>query len=132
MRQITRRITKTTMINAVSNTTRRTAAMNPWRKIDSQLPPLAGRPAPVEGPEVSGTPATGVLVGVGVGVGVSVGVDVGVRVGVSVGVGEGVVVGVSVGVGEGVTVGVSVGVGEGVRVGSTDVGCGLRVLVGSG
>ena len=111
--------------------------MNPWRKIDSQLPPAAGRPAPVEGTEVAGSPATGgtgqgVSVGPGVEVGVSVGVDVGVRVGVSVGVGEGVIVGVSVGVGEGVRVGMSVGIGEGVRVGGTGVGAGLRVLVGNG
>jgi UDP-3-O-[3-hydroxymyristoyl] glucosamine N-acyltransferase len=130
MRQTTRRITRTTMIKAVSSTTRRTAAMNPWKKIDSKVPPLAGRPAP--GSEASGDPGSGVLVGVGVKVGVSVGVGDGVMVGVSVGVGDGVMVGVSVGVGDGVTVGVSVGVGNGVWVGGTDVGCGRRVLVGSG
>ena len=123
MRQMTSRITSTTMINAVNSTTRRTAATNPWRNIDSQVPPAAGRPTP---------PGTGVLVGVGVEVGVSVGVGEGVIVGVSVGVGEGVIVGVSVGVGDGVTVGVSVGVAVGVRVGGTGVGTTRRVLVGSG
>ena len=108
MRQTTRRITSTTMIKAVSNTTSRTAAMKPWRKNDSQVPPLAGRSAPVDGAPASGGAGRGVSVGLGVGVGVSVGVDVGVSVGVSVGVGDGVMVGVSVGVGEGVSVGVSV------------------------
>jgi UDP-3-O-[3-hydroxymyristoyl] glucosamine N-acyltransferase len=131
MRQITSRITSTTMIKAVRSTTRRTAATNPCRNIDSQVPPAAGRPAPVPGSEGS-APGTGVLVGVGVKVGVSVGVGEGVMVGVSVGVGEGVIVGVSVGVGEGVRVGVSVGVAVGVRVGGTDVGTTRRVLVGSG
>jgi len=106
MRQTTRRITRTTIMKAVSSTTSRTAAMNPWKKVDSQVSPAAGRPASSDGPEVSGAAATGVRVGVEVGTGVSVGVGDGVIVGVSVAVGDGVTVGVSVGVAEGVTVGV--------------------------
>ena len=130
IRQTTRRITKTTMMNAVSSTTSRTAAMNPWKKVDSQVSPAAGKPAPSEGSEVSGAAGTGVRVGAAVGTGVSVDVGDGVMVGVLVAVGDGVIVGVSVGVGEGVMVGVAVGTG--VLVGGTWVGRGLGVLVGSG
>jgi hypothetical protein len=72
-------------IKAVSNTMSRTAATKPWKKIDSQLPPVSGGPTAGMGVDVARAEATGVpVVGLGVRVGVSVGV--GVKVGVLVGV----------------------------------------------
>jgi hypothetical protein len=142
IRQATKSKTRTMMMNAVRRTTNRTAAIKPWKKIDSQLPPVPGKPAPVEGSdgdatEVTGMPAWPVGLGVKVGVSVGVGVEVGVSVGVGVGVGVsvGVGVGVSVGVGDGVGVSVGVEVGGRVAVGGRGVdgtSVGGRVLVGRG
>jgi hypothetical protein len=135
IRQATSRRSSTTMMKAVRRTINRTAAMNPWKKTDSQPPPVVGGPATgVPGPTVGLGVKVAVWVGVDVEVGVSVGV--GVEVGVSVGVG----VGVSVGVGVGVGVSVDVGLGAKVAVGGTGVGgtgvggtrVGARVAVGRG
>jgi hypothetical protein len=134
MRQATKSRTKTTMMKAVRRTISRTAAMNPWKKIDSQPPPVPGiSPSEDDGGTTTATSAP--RVGLGVMVGVSVGVGVGVKVGVGVGVSVGVGVGVSVGVGVGVGVSVGVGLGIKVAVGGTAVGgtrVGARVAVGRG
>jgi hypothetical protein len=88
MRQATRRVTRTMTIKAVSSTMSKTAATKPWKKIDSQLPPVAGGPAAGTGVDDARTEATGVPTpAVGLGVRVGVWVGVGVEVGVSVGVG---------------------------------------------
>lgn len=117
------------MIKPVRRTINRMAAIKPWKKVDSQVPPVLGVPPSAGGVRRPGTGVPEAGVGVEVEVGVSVGVGVGVRVGVSVGVGVGVRVGVSVGVGVGVWVGVRVGVGLGVKVA---VAGGRGVLVGAG
>lgn len=130
------------MMKAVRRTTSRTAEMNPWKKIDSQPPPVPGMsPSEEEGGTTTGVPGPTVGLGVKVAVSVGVGVEVGVSVGVGVEVGVSVGVGVEVSVGVGVAVGVSVGVGLGVKVGVDGTGVaggwvgarvGARVAVGRG
>jgi hypothetical protein len=127
MRQATRASTRRTMIKPVRRTINRMAAIKPWKKVDSQVSPVAGMPPSAGGVRRAGTGVPDAGVGVGVEVGVSVGVGVGVLVGVSVGVGLGVKVDVAGG--RGVLVGagglvVAGGLGGGVLVG-------IGILVGT-